>query len=55
MKNPNNNLNELKGKAEKRKNNKNFRHTLNNSDIKIANDNAKLMGKEQYRTFSDKG
>ena len=44
-------ITELKEKSEKRKNNPKLRHTPNDSDITAANENAKLLQKEQYKTF----
>ena len=46
-----NGIAELKEKAAKRKNNPKLRHTPNNSDIITANENAKLLQEEQYKTF----
>lgn len=42
---------ELKAKAAKRKNNANYRHAPNNSDVMIVSENTKLLEKEQYKAF----
>ena len=41
----------LKEKANKRKNNPKYRHIPNNSDILTANEHVKLLETEQYRTI----
>ena len=44
-------LDSLKEKASKRKNNIYYRHIPDNVDIAVANENAKLLEKEQYKTL----
>jgi hypothetical protein len=46
-----NNLSDLGKKASKRKSNPKYRHIPSNTDILIANENAKLLETEQYKTF----
>jgi len=46
-------LNNLKKRAEKRKNDMNLRHTPNEKDISIARENARFMQPAQYATLHD--
>ena len=45
-------INDLKNRADKRKNNPDYRHIPNNFDIAAANEHAKLLEQEQYRVLS---
>ena len=45
-------LNDLKEKAAKRKTDANYRQIPNKYDIKTANENAKMLELEQYKTFT---
>ncbi len=53
IKNTTNNksLAEIRQKALLRKANAELRHTPNASDIKVANDNAGIISKHQYKTI----
>ena len=46
-------LDDLQKRAKKRKTNPKYRHTPSNDDIITANEHAKLLETEQYKTFTN--